>query len=117
MCVSAHVLTLTATTRWLRAVIWQMRREKPARRAVLGAGALPVCQQKAAESSWLRAAPALICAFQHRCTFILEWLLIVLTQSLTKLMLHMWTEMHWRLDTGAHGQCVELLFIIVFVRS
>lgn len=117
MCVSAHVLTLTATTHWLRALIWQMRREKPAWPAVLGTGVLPVCQQKTVESSWLRAALAPVCAFQHHCTFLLEWLLIILTQSLMKLMLHMWIEMHWCLDTGARGQCLELLCIIVFVWS
>lgn len=54
------------------------------------------------------------CAFQHRLTFQLEWLLIVSAWSLTKLMLHTWTER--RQDSRAGGQCAELLFV-VFVRS
>lgn len=39
-----------------------------------------VCQQKALQLSWLLTFLALVCAFQHCCTFLAEWLLIVPTQ-------------------------------------
>lgn len=56
-----------------------------------------VCQQKALQLSWLLTALALVCAFQHCCTFLSEWLLIVLTQLPTNgcWMFPTWTEMRW----------------------
>lgn len=86
--------------------------EQPARRAVLGLEhpALSPVTCPVVMATHCSGIPASLCV-------LLEWLLIVLTLSLTKLMLYACTEMHWRLGTGVRGRRVELLFIIVFVRS
>lgn len=119
MCVTAHVFTLTATKHWLHALIWQTSREKPASRAISGAGAL---SGLSAESS----AVVMVTHCSGPCLCIPALLHVPIRMapncpdSVTdqRMLDVSYVDRNaLAVDAGAPGQCVELLFIIVFVQS